>query len=68
METSGKVAIVVAVTIGAAAGFTIGGASATLDALFGTLVGGFAGFGVVMTLWVALDELNNALREHYRKV
>ena len=68
METAGKIAIAAAVVVGAATGFDLMGGALNLDGLWGTLVGGFAGFGVVVTLWIAKDYADEILRDHYRSI
>ena len=68
METAGKIVIAAAVVIGAATGYELMGATVDLDGLWGTLVGGFAGFGVVVTLWIAKDYADEILRDHYRSI
>lgn len=61
MSTATKFGIVVAATLG-----SIVGVELTHAGIVGGIVGGFAGFGVFIAAWIAVDELNDAAREYYR--
>jgi len=61
MTTAQKFSIVVAATLGAIAGVEL-----THAGLVSGIVGGFAGFGLYIAGWIAVDTLNDELREHYK--
>lgn len=61
MDTKDKVLMAAALVGGAAAGYAVQG-------IVGALIGGFTGLGVLVVVYFIADQVDDILREHYRKI
>ena len=61
MDAKDKVLMVAALVGGAAAGYAVQG-------IVGGIVGGFTGLGVLVVLYFIADQVDDILRDHYRKI
>jgi cobalamin biosynthesis protein CbiG len=61
MDAKDKVLMVAALVGGAAAGYAVQG-------IAGALIGGFTGLGVLVVVYFIADQVDDILREHYRKI
>ena len=51
-------------------GFTAAGAAAgyAVQGIAGALIGGFTGLGVLVVVYFIADQVDDILRDHYRKI
>lgn len=61
MTAAQKFGMVAATAAGAAIGAEL------FIGIVAGIVGGFAGFGIFVAGWIALDEVNGLLKDHYRQ-
>jgi hypothetical protein len=61
MSAKDKALMVAALFGGVAAGYAAAG-------LVGALIGGFTGLGVLVVVYFIADQVDDILRDHYRKI
>ena len=61
MDKKDAILMVGSLAAGAAAGYTLGG-------FIGGLIGSFTGLGVLVVVYFIVDQADEILREHYRKI
>jgi hypothetical protein len=61
MSTKDTLLMVGSLVAGAAAGYTLQG-------IAGGIIGGFTGLGVLVVVYFIADQVDEILRDHYRKI